>query len=602
MSKDQLRSSQVVTTFGPGSMVDLPNAAVMISGLDNWSYDQKNIPFVNEPRLIEKLRRILSVETLTLRKPPPSIEDARSFHPRINVWRFPEWFVVQWTETTRQGFRRRRLVHLNSLDRGNYKDRDGSKRGVVPIRFVRACIHGHIGDIDWKAFVHGEPSDCPRDLWIEERGTSGDLETIYIVCECGVPPRTMSQAARIELRALGSCNGARPWLGPGTKEACGQTNRLLIRHASNAYFPQILSVISIPDTRTSLDAIVIDLWADFLSDANTVEDVAKLRSKPTVKAKLQGYDDETVAKSIARVRKGEAGEDRPVKEVEFEALSDAAEELGSDTPDGDFYARALKREAWDSPLLKDIQRVVLVHRLREVSAQVGFTRFEAAVTDIHGDIPNDLDLRVRRAPLALDSSWLPAVENRGEGIFIQFKAEAVNSWVGRDEVMKRGESLIKGFDNWKAEHKNSSREFPGLPYYLLHSISHLLMTAISLECGYPGSSLRERIYTEHGECAILIYTGSSDSEGTLGGLVLAGRDLKRHFTRALDTGTLCSNDPVCALHIPGDQGQQHLLGSACHGCLLISETSCEQRNDFLDRALVVSTIAGSGSEFFDLKG
>ncbi|MBV8056732.1 MAG: DUF1998 domain-containing protein, partial [Deltaproteobacteria bacterium] len=367
-------------------------------------------------------------------------------------------------------------------------------------------------------------------------------------------------------------------------------------------FPQILSVISIPDARSALDSIVISLWDNFLSDANSAEDVAKLRKKPMVAAGLQGYDDETVAKAIDRVRIGAAGEDRPVKEVEFEALSEASEELGSDTPQGNFYARALKREVWDSSLLKDIERVVCVHRLREVSAQLGFTRFEAAVADIHGDIPNDLDLQVRRAPLSLDVSWLPAIENRGEGIFIQFKAEAVNSWLKRDEVVRRGELLIDGFDGWQADHKNSSREFPGLPYYLLHSISHLLMTAISLECGYPGSSLRERIYTERGEYAILIYTGSSDSEGTLGGLVLAGRDLKRHLTRALDTGTLCSNDPVCALHIPGEQGHQHLLGSACHGCLLIPETSCEQRNDFLDRALVVPTIAGSGSAFFDLKG
>jgi hypothetical protein len=123
--------------------------------------------------------------------------------------------------------------------------------------------------------------------------------------------------------------------------------------------------------------------------------------------------------------------------------------------------------------------VVLVHRLREVAAQVGFTRFEAAVADIHGDIPNDLDLQVRRAPLSLDVSWLPAIENLGEGIFVQFKAQAVNSWVKRYEVVRRGELLVDGFDGWKTDHKNSSREFPGLPYYLLHSMFHLLMTAIS---------------------------------------------------------------------------------------------------------------------------
>ena len=35
--------------------------------------------------------------------------------------------------------------------------------------------------------------------------------------------------------------------------------------------------------------------------------------------------------------------------------------------------------------MKPIERVVLVHRLREVGAQVGFTRFESAAPDIEGE-------------------------------------------------------------------------------------------------------------------------------------------------------------------------------------------------------------------------
>jgi hypothetical protein len=133
---------------------------------------------------------------------------------------------------------------------------------------------------------------------------------------------------------------------------------------------------------------------------------------------------------------------------------------------------------------------------------------------------------------------------------------------------------------------------------MLHSLAHLLLTAISLECGYPASSLRERIFAAPGAYGLLIYTGSSDAEGTLGGLVVAGRDISRHLRRALECGELCSNDPVCAHHAPARHDGQQLLGSACHGCLLIAETSCEQRNDFLDRALVVPTVEAIGAEFF----
>jgi hypothetical protein len=134
---------------------------------------------------------------------------------------------------------------------------------------------------------------------------------------------------------------------------------------------------------------------------------------------------------------------------------------------------------------------------------------------------------------------------------------------------------------------------------MLHSFSHLLLTAISLECGYPASSLRERVYAMDGRYGLLVFTGSSDAEGTLGGLVEAGRNIKRHIRRALELGILCSNDPVCAYHAPADHDHQPLLGSACHGCVLVAETSCEQHNDFLDRSLVVPTVEALGAEFFE---
>jgi hypothetical protein len=67
----------------------------------------------------------------------------------------------------------------------------------------------------------------------------------------------------------------------------------------------------------------------------------------------------------------------------------------------------------------------------------------------------------------------------------------------------------------------------------------------------------------------------------------------------LELGELCSNDPVCAQHQPENPHERRFLqGAACHGCLLIAETSCEQHNDFLDRALVVPTVEGLGIEFF----
>ena len=233
-----------------------------------------------------------------------------------------------------------------------------------------------------------------------------------------------------------------------------------------------------------------------------------------------------------------------------------------------------------------VERVVLVHRLREVTAQVGFTRFEAMSPDVEGE----LQMGVQAASLARETTWLPAVENRGEGLFVQFKKAAIEDWMKLPAVVERGRRLLAGFDTWKAAHPHSARKFPGVQYHLLHTISHLLITAVSLECGYPASSIRERVYSLDSGYGILLYTGTPDAEGTLGGLIEAGKQIRKHLPAALDLAKLCSNDPVCAHHEPVGLDDRNLEGAACHSCLFVPECSCERFNQFLDRALVVPTL------------
>ena len=593
MAQPQLRRSQLVTTFGPGCMIDLPDSSVIVSGLDHWRYDTSRIPVIEEPRLVEKLRAFLDRETVTLRTPPPAPEHPSESRTDVTVWEFPNWFIVQELEQGKTRFRRRRLVFAATLENGRYRDTESRKPlSVVPVRFVRACPRGHVADLDWKGFVHSGRADCMRQLWIEERGTSGDLSQVWIMCDCGLQ-RSMSDAGGF--KALGYCNGQRPWLGANQHEKCDLPSRLLIRSASNAYFPQLLSVISIPDTRKPVDDAVKALWADFLSDIETIEELLKARKKPTPAERLQGFSNADVLAAIERQRGGNAGSARKVKDVEFAALTESVEEMGADVPEGDFYARRMPRDLWQAPWMAAIKSVVLVHRLREVVALAGFTRCEPQGPDIQGELSVD----AKRAALAIDQTWVPAIENRGEGVFLEFDSSAIQAWAAQPEIIARARVLEKGFAMWQEE-KKSKLDFPNVIYYMLHSFSHLVMTAISLECGYPASSIRERIFCmpDNGHFGILIYTGSSDAEGTLGGLVSAGRSIARHIRRALEYGALCSSDPVCAYHRPVQHDHQPLHGAACHGCLLVAETSCEQHNDYLDRALVVPTVEGLGVEFF----
>jgi hypothetical protein len=149
--------------------------------------------------------------------------------------------------------------------------------------------------------------------------------------------------------------------------------------------------------------------------------------------------------------------------------------------------------------------------------------------------------------------------------------------------------------------RKSERPFPGGPYVLLHTLSHLLIQSLAMRCGYPASSIRERIYADApaGRFGILLYTGTPDAEGTLGGLVQQARHIEDHLGQALMMSALCSNDPVCAQHAPGKSLESRWLhGAACHGCALVAETSCEMRNDYLDRALVIPVLGVADAAFF----
>jgi hypothetical protein len=596
----QIRQSQIITTFGPGAMVDLPKYAVVIGGLEHWG---GRGPEIFEERLVDKIRQALDVSAMRLYAPPPDSGNPAGPVGGIIAWLFPEWFIATGDEERGENYRSRPLVHRRQLVNGRYLGSDRRQYEVLPVRFVQACPNGHLSDLDWYGYVHEFEGQCRRPLRLEERGTSGDLVDILVSCECG-KRRDLVPASKRAAAALGYCNGERPWLGQASREKCvsatgnAYANWLLVRSASNSYFPQLLSVISIPDANEQLRKAVDSVW----DDLQVVETPAELnyeRKKAKVKAALEGLDDTAVLVEIKRRQTGAPRPWKPIKQAEIEMLSSAAEEIGDDSPEGDFYARALKSDSYPKWLTAKLGRVVRVDRLREVVAQVGFTRFEAASPTIDGE----LDVNVKRADLATDVSWLPAVENRGEGIFLGFRPEVIAKWVKEPQVIERGNTLVAGFNAWKRAHPGSEAQFPGLPYVLLHSLSHLLITAVSLECGYSASSIRERIYAGDSGYGILLYTATPDAEGTLGGLAMVGRKIEMHLRNALEMGRLCSNDPVCAQHRPDNpQEERFLHGAACHGCLFIAETSCERYNEYLDRELVVPTVMGTGVEFFEDSG
>jgi hypothetical protein len=598
----ELRQSQVLTTFGPGAMLDLPNHSVLIAGLEYWKGDK--VP-VHEERLEAWLGKRLNVPALKLFAPPVDSGDVTAARTGIDAFQFPVWFLGQVEETWKlpdgRTYRTRPLLSWDRLVKGGYLTHDRKIKPVVPVRFVQACVRGHIGDIDWYGFVRHDPkTERTGDLWFDEGGAGNDFAEIYVRDEKNDNQRRpLSEATLRDGSVLGWCSGRSPWLGPRVRESCDKPNRLLTRSASNAYFSQTVSVISLPDSDQVVRDAVDRVWEDYLRYCETEADVRKERRKEKVAAALEGFAEAVVWADVQRRLSGAAPVEKGIKQAEIETLLAQQETLGEDKPEGDFYARNQPIGPLPRSAKGRIDRLVSVHRLREVTAQVGFTRFEATLPDINGE----LDLDVELAPLSRELTWLPANQNRGEGVFLSFSNDEIRNWLKRPEVKARSAQLVAGFEVWKARKQIDTATFAGLPYIMLQSLAHLLITALSLDCGYSASAIRERIYAGESGHGILLYTGTPGLEGSLGGLVEMGKNIGRHLDRALELGRLCSNDPVCAQHHPADLHEERFLhGAACHGCLLIAETSCERHNELLDRALVVPTVATPGAAFFGEDG
>jgi hypothetical protein len=262
----------------------------------------------------------------------------------------------------------------------------------------------------------------------------------------------------------------------------------------------------------------------------------------------------------------------------------------------------VRHETVPAEMRQFFRSLVRVTRLREVRAIRSFTRLKPPADWRASGSPNF-------APLSLErKDWLPAIEVRGEGIFLEFNREMLAAW----------ERRLTSDMYWTDRRKNVDEEYreefiqrhgPGVPiprtitfrFLLVHSFAHALMRQMALSSGYSTASLRERLYCDvapRDMAGILIYTASPDADGTLGGLSRQARPARMLdlIVSAVQAMAWCSSDPLC---IDGVMSRTEPLNpAACHSCLLAPETSCEEYNRLLDRALLVGTPQRRTEGFF----
>lgn len=584
-SSRSFRSSQLITPFGPGSIIDIGDESLIMMDINHWPEWLVDIK-------LDRLTRECGVWAL---KKPPVIKQRWENVSKKNalmVYRFPRWMfcpkcrqLSSWKsdcETSDSGV----PICTNPKCK---------KRTLVPMRFVAACNNGHLQDVNWSWWAHKNSKNCddPKGhlKFKNDPNIGSGLDALYVECtNLGCNARNYL-GGLMQSGALGnSCQDKQPWeYEEGRKPNCSESLQVLQRGASNLYYPIIRSALDIPLNNLTrgnpvIDAIIgLDEYSDLLKAIQDGKD-RKIRNRAQELAEeiddLYSADEiiAAVKSNQEETREFKIPNDEDLRLAEWDVLSDPnPEQYLSET----YKARLPKNQGEKTFGIENIiKRIVLLDKLREVRVFCGFERIKP-----NGSVVEMKDRRTKK-------SWLPACEVFGEGIFIEFDKEALTHW--EDENSKFVQPRIQALVNRQAKASSTYLPTATAGFVALHTFAHLLIRQLSFESGYSSGSLRERIYADGSQAGVLIYTADGDSEGSLGGLVQQGEANRIYpaIIAALETANWCSNDPVCSEL--ESQGVMGLNKAACHSCTLISETSCENNNLLLDRKLLLGDGFGKG--------
>jgi hypothetical protein len=367
--------------------------------------------------------------------------------------------------------------------------------------------------------------------------------------------------------------------------------------ATNGWFPITLSVLAIPLEKNQLGQLILDGWEYFL-EAESAEEIRVIVKTLNKTGSLPGIDKWGHEDIWAAVQHRKEGKGSTIVVSEGDIKGPEWDVLTSEAPPTEWPHFLSTKAETPGAYQHELAGVLLLQRLREVNALIGYTRIES---------PEETENLKDRPPIAGlckgKPKWVPVSEVHGEGIFIRFHEEAVAKWERQESVLTRSRKLNVGHQGWRNSRSLDPNEgYPGIRYAMLHTFAHILIRELALECGYNAASIRERIYansdTDSPMAGVLLYTAAADSDGTLGGLVELGKpeNLARLIDQALERAKICSSDPLCSDHNP--ETDRSLHAASCHACTFVAETSCERGNRYLDRALIIHTFEAGDAAFF----
>jgi hypothetical protein len=601
------RSKLISNYGGVGSIIDTPDASIIIETFDKWGYpnfyDQEiKKHIILDDRLVNrlrvrfpKLRHLVSI---------PVKEDGwrTAVQPQANY--FPKWFycprckrfmpLKQWKDhwKERQEFD---LQCFNPECKGEHLEQ---------VRFVLTCDNGHIHDLPWTFWNNRKIVDIPENEEESETkiqmdfdgGTccespdlryiisqeNTDLSGIHIKCENCKKSATLKGIFGYKQK----CSGLKYWNGfkqsledetkiVPDKENCNKQMSVKIKTSNSVYYANTLSSLWIPEKQidkiSNENRIAIDNALEKgITKDQIIEVMFNFNGIP--KEITQQYLEEPENSDLPEII---------YRKTEYDYF------LNKEQPEN----KAIKfRQINVKDTLLGFDKLVKIDRLKKITVQTSFTR--NAPIDIDSILISDdgYEYQIKRQSVSKNSfktRLLPAIENYGEGILFVLDEQKLIEWEQNDVVTERIKNIqIHAEDSDWQFHKIEAKKLTARKI-LIHTLSHLLIREFEYVCGYPMSSLQERLYVSKNMNGFLI-SAYDGTDGYLGGLTKLCNNLDKLqdiITSTLQRAKDCSLDPIC--YESEGQGVAQLNLAACHSCTLVSDTSCEMSNLFLDRRLVI---------------
>lgn len=608
------RSKLISSYGGVGSIIDTPDASIIIETFDNWGYPnyydqeiQKHI--ILDDRLINRLRtRFKNLKHLV----SIPVEEEENWKPNVQPQAnfFPKWFYCPRCFRFKHINEWRQHWHSSQFDLQCFNPECKGEQ-LEQVRFVMTCDNGHIQDLPWefwnnrKPIVETDEKDnnsnnrqeiklkyekcCPeQELYYKISNENTDLSGIHIECKKCNKSATLKGVFGFSQK----CGGSKHWLGfrngDYVWEECDKRVAVKIKTSNSVYYANTLSSLWIPDTqileltaedRTRIDAVVND--EEFVE--KDLEKFSRQNNIPLeiIKRYLDGADTAYVPEIVFR-------------QAEYDYF------LHKEQPE-DKSIRFRQINVKDQ--IYGFEKLVKIDRLKKITVQTSFTRNSPIDVDsiLIGD--DGYEYKIKRQSISknnFETRLLPAIENYGEGILFILDDDKLKKWEQNESIKERISKLYTNAtsSDWLFHqieaNKVSARKV------LIHTLAHLLIREFEYVSGYPTSSLQERLYVSDAMNGFLI-SAYDGTDGYLGGLTKLCNNLnhlQKIISSALQRAKDCSIDPIC--YESEGQGIALLNLAACHSCTLVPDTSCEMSNLFLDRRLVIDENFGYFRKFFYL--